>query len=114
MKKLVKVLASAVLFLGFAGASSQVVSAATTTASLGSAEVAPTNPAIKKGQKIMVIVKDTKKQTVSVYNSDAKKTNKSVKMGSEFTAKAVKKVNGKKIVKVSSNKWLNTKDVTQD
>lgn len=62
----------------------------------------------------MVIVKDTKKQTVSVYNENAKKTNGSVKMGSEFTAKAVKKVNGKKIVKVSSNKWLSAKDVTQD
>ncbi|GAA3632817.1 hypothetical protein GCM10022297_09710 [Lactobacillus hamsteri] len=113
MKKLVKVLASVVLFLGFAGVSSQVVSAAT-TASLGSAEIAPTDPAIKKGQKIMVIVKDTKKQTVSVYNANAKKTNKSVKMGSEFTAKAVKKVHGKKIVKISSSKWLNVKDVTQD
>ena len=113
MKKLVKVLASVILFLGFAGVSSQVVSAAT-TASLGSAEIAPTNSAIKKGQKIMVIVKDTKKQTVSVYNASARKTNKSVKMGSEFTAKAVKKVNGKKIVKISSSKWLNAKDITQD
>ncbi|WP_369823631.1 hypothetical protein [Lactobacillus sp. HT06-2] len=61
----------------------------------------------------MVVVKDTKKQTVAVYNKDAKKTNQTVKMGSEFTAKAVKKVNGKKIVKVSAKKWLNTKDVAK-
>ncbi|WP_251717567.1 hypothetical protein [Lactobacillus agrestimuris] len=112
MKKLVKVVSSVVIALSFAGMGSQVVSAA--TAPLATAQVAPTDPAIKKGQKIVVVVKDTKKQTVSVYNAKAEKTNKSVKMGSEYTAKAVKKVNGKKIVKVSNGKWLNTKDVTQD
>lgn len=54
MNKLVKVLASVVLFLGFAGAGSQVVSAAT-TASLGSAEIAPTDPAIKRVKELWLL-----------------------------------------------------------
>lgn len=113
MKRLVKVVSSLAIVLSLAGMSTQVVNAQTTNATLAPAEVTPTDPAIKKGQNIIVVVKDTKKQTVSVYNQDAEKTNKTVKMGSEFTAKAVKKTNGKRIVKVSSNKWLNVKDVAQ-
>ena len=114
MKKLVKVVSSVVIALSFAGMGTQIADAATTNSSLASAEVMPTDPAIKKGQKIIVVVKDTKKQTVAVYNQKAQKTNKTVKMGSEYTAKAVKNVHGKKIVKVAGNKWLAAKDVTQD
>lgn len=114
MKKLVKVVSSLVFAVSFLGVGSTVSAAAFNAPKLGVAEVAPTDPAIKKGEKIFVTVKDTKKQTVAVYNKDAKKTSKTVKMGSTFTAKDVKKVNGKKIVKISSNKWLNTKDVVKD
>ena len=114
MKKLVKVVSSLVLAVSFLDVGSTVSAATFNAPKLGVAEVAPTDPAIKKGEKIFVTVKDTKKQTVAVYNKDAKKTSKTVKMGSTFTAKDVKKVNGKKIVKVSSNKWLNTKDVVKD
>lgn len=81
---------------------------------LGVAEVAPSDPTIKKGDKIFVIIKDTKNQKVSVLNSNGAKTSKKVAMGSTYTAKAVKKVSGKKIVKIAKNKWLNTKDVTKD
>ena len=35
-------------------------------------------------------------------------------MGSTFTAKAVKKTNGKKIVKINKSQWLNIKDVVKD
>ena len=114
MKKLVKVVSGLVLAISFLGVGSTVSAATFTAPKLGVAEVAPTDPAIKKGEKIFVTVKDTKKQTVAVYYKDAKKTSKTVKMGSTFTAKDVKKVNGKKIVKVSSDKWLNTKDVVKD
>ena len=114
MKKLVKVVSSLVLAVSFLDVGSTVSAATFNAPKLGVAEVAPTDPAIKKGEKIFVTVKDTKKQTVAVYNKDAKKTSKTVKMGSTFTAKDVKKVNGKKIVKISSNKWLNTKDVVKD
>ena len=114
MKKLVKVVSGLVLAISFLGVGSTVSAATFTAPKLGVAEVAPTDPAIKKGEKIFVTIKDTKKQTVAVYNKDAKKTSKTVKMCSTFTAKDVKKVNGKKIVKVSSDKWLNTKDVVKD
>ncbi len=114
MKKLVKVVSGLVLAVSFLGVGSTVSAATFNAPKLGVAEVAPTDSAIKKGEKIFVTVKDTKKQTVVVYNKDAKKTSKTVKMGSTFTAKDVKKVNGKKIVKVSSSKWLNTKDVVKD
>lgn len=111
--KLVKVVSSLAVAVSFLGMGSQVVSASTEIAPLGKAEEMVTNPEIKKGEKIIVIVKDTKKQTVDVYNKNAKKTHKTVKMGKKFTAKAVKRVHGKKIVKVSGNRWLNTKDVTK-
>lgn len=114
MKKLVKVASSLVVAVSFLGVGSQVQAASFTAPKLGVSEVAPTAPAIKKGEKIFVTVKDTKKQTVAVYNKNAKKTSKTVKMGSTFTAKAVKKTHGKKIVKVAKNEWLNTKDVVKD
>lgn len=115
MKKLVRVFASVVVALSFVSVGAQAVNADQMNGvKLNSAEVMPTSSAIKKGQRIFVIVKDTKKQTVPVYNQNAKKTRKTVKMGSTFTVKAVKKVHGKKIAKVASSKWLNTKDVAQD
>ncbi|MBU3828341.1 MAG: hypothetical protein H9806_04275 [Candidatus Lactobacillus pullistercoris] len=111
--KLVKVVSSVVVALGLASFGAQTVSAATEIAPLAPAEEMVANPEIKKGEKIIVVVKDTKKQTVTVYNKNAKKTHKTVKMGKRFTAKAVKRFHGKKIVKVSGNRWLNTKDVTK-
>lgn len=114
VKNLVKVVSGLVVGLSLAGVGAQVANADYTGVKLAPAEEVVTNPAIKKGNKIMVVVQDTKNQTVSVYNAKAEKTSKSVKMGSTFTAQAVKKVNGKKIVKVSANMWLNTKDVTKD
>ncbi|PEG78556.1 hypothetical protein CP368_10290, partial [Lactobacillus sp. UMNPBX17] len=76
--------------------------------------VAPTNPSIKKGDKIFVVVKDTENQKVNVLNANGKKIVKKVSMGSTFTAKAVKKTNGKKIVKLNKSQWLNAKDVVKD
>lgn len=66
------------------------------------------------GDKIFVVVKDTKNQKVTVYNKNAKKTSKKVAMGSTYTAKAVKKVHSTKIVRINKSQWLNTKDVVKD
>lgn len=38
----------------------------------------------------------------------------SVTEAASFTAKDVKKTNGKKLVKISGNQWLDTKDVVKD
>lgn len=114
MRKLVKVVSSLAIATSLFGGIGSVVSADTTYApKLASAEVTPTSPVIKKGSKIMVIVKDTKNQKVTVYNNKAQKTKKTVKMGSKFTAKAVKKVHSRKIVQVKKNAWLNRNDVTK-
>ena len=69
---------------------------------------------IKKGGKIFVVVKDTKNQKVAIYNQNAKKTGAKVTMGSTYTAKAVKKVDSKKIVKINKSQWLNSKDVVKN
>lgn len=114
MNKLVKVIASLVIAVSFLGMFVQVVNAKRATPRLASAEFFEDNPAIRKGHKIMVIIKDTKKQTVPVYKNNGRRARGSVKMGSRFTAKAIKKARGKKIVKVTRTKWLNTKDVTED
>ena len=114
MKKLVKVVASAAVALSFVGVSGQVASAAVETVKPGISEDVPTTPTIKKGDVVFVIIKDTKKQKVAVYNKNGKKTRKTVKMGSEFKVQAVKKTHGKKIVKVAGNKRLNTKDITKE
>ena len=114
-KKLVKVVLVAVASMSLLGVSASVTEAASFTApKLGVAEVAPTNPAIKKGDKIFVTVKDTKNQKVNVLNAKGQKTSKKVTMGATFTAKDVKKANGKKIVKINKTQWLNTKDVVKD
>ncbi|WP_338934881.1 hypothetical protein [Lactobacillus helveticus] len=110
-KKIVKVVSVVVASISMMGVGASVSKAASfTVPKLGVSEVAPTNPAIKKGDKIFVVVKDTKKQKVNVLNANGKKTSKKVSMGSAFTAKAVKKTNGKKIVKINKSQWLNVKD----
>ena len=111
-KKLVKIVSVAVASMSLLGVSASVTEAA--SFKLGVAEVAPTNPAIKKGDKIFVTIKDTKNQKVAVLNANGTKTAKTVSMGSTFIAKDVKKTNGKKLVKISGNQWLNTKDVVKD
>ena len=126
-RKALKVISSLVIGLSLVGVGSGVVQATSFTApklgtaevvptdppKLGTAEVVPTDPSIKKGDKIFVVVKDTKNQKVAIYNQDAKKTGAKVTMGSTYTAKAVKKVNSKKIVKINKSQWLNTKDVVK-
>ena len=114
-KKIVKVVSIVVASISMMGVGASVSEAAGFTApKLGVSEVAPTNPLIKKGDKIFVVVKDTKNQKVNVLNANGKKTAKKVSMGSTFTAKAVKKANGKKIVKINKSQWLNAKDVVKD
>lgn len=114
-RKALKVISSLVIGLSLVGVGSGVVQATSFTApKLGTAEVVPTDPSIKKGDKIFVVVKDTKNQKVVVYNQDAKKTGAKVTMGSTYTAKAVKKVNSKKIVKINQSQWLNIKDVVKN
>lgn len=43
-----------------------------------------------------------------------KKTKHTVKMGSTFIVKAVKKINKKKIILISKNRWLNAKDIVKN
>ncbi|AGQ22680.1 hypothetical protein DM473_04015 [Lactobacillus helveticus] len=90
-KKLVKVVSVAVASMSLLGVSSFAQAASFNAPKLGVSEVAPTNPSIKKGDKIFVTVKDTKNQKVSVLNA-----------------------NGKKIVKINKSQWLNVKDVVKD
>lgn len=114
-KKLVKIVSMAVVSMSVLGVSAGTAEAASFTApQLGVAEAAPTSPAIKKGDKIFVTIKDTDNQKVTVLNAKGQKTSKTVSMGSTFTAKDVKKTNGKKIVKINDSQWLNTKDVVKD
>lgn len=69
-----KVISSLVVGLSLVGVGSGVAQATSFTApKLGTAEVVPTDPSIKKGDKIFVVVKDTKNQKVAVYNQNAKK-----------------------------------------
>ncbi|TSO25735.1 hypothetical protein [Lactobacillus sp. LL6] len=114
VKGFVKVVSSVVVGMSLMGVASTAQAASFEAPKLGIAQEMPTNPSIQKGEKIFVTIKDTKKQTVAVYNKDAKKTSKTVKMGSTFTAKDVKKVHGKKIVKINKSQWLSTKDVVKD
>ena len=113
-RKALKVISSLVIGLGLVGVGSGVVQATSFTAPKpGTAEVVPTDPSIKKGDKLFVVVKDTKNQKDAVYNQDSKKTGAKITMGSTYTVKAVKKVNSKKIVKINKSQWLNTKDVVK-
>ncbi len=110
-----KVISSLIIGLSIVGVGSGVAQATLFTApKLGTAEVVPTDPSIKKGDKIFVVVKDTKNQKVAVYNQNAKKNGAKVTMGSTYTAKAVKKVDSKKIVKINKSQWLNSKDVVKN
>lgn len=114
-QKVIKVVSVAVASMGLLSVGASVSQAASFEApKLGIAETAPTNPSIQKGDNIFVVVKDTKNQKVNVLNSNGAKTSKTVTMGSTYTAKAVKKVSGKKIVKIAKNQWLNTKDVVKN
>ncbi|WP_232805108.1 hypothetical protein [Lactobacillus crispatus] len=111
-KNLVKVVSIAVASMSLMGVGASVSQAASFTApKLGVAETMPTDPAIKKGDKIFVAVKDTKNQKVNVLDAQGHKTSP---MGSTYTAKDVKKAAGKKIVKINKSQWLNTKDVVKD
>ncbi|MDB6234677.1 hypothetical protein ODU75_09270 [Lactobacillus amylovorus] len=97
-----KVISSLVIGLSLVGVGSGVAQATSFTApKLGTAEVVPTD---QKGDKVFVVVKDTKNQKVAIYNQNAKKT----------SAKAVKKVDSKKIVKINKSQWLNSKDVVKN
>lgn len=59
------------------GVSASITQAASFNApKLGVSEVMSSNPAIKKGDKIFVTVKDTKNQTVNTLNSKGQKTSK--------------------------------------
>lgn len=114
-QKVIKVVSVAVASMGLLSIGSSISEAASFEApKLGVAEITPTSSTIKKGNKIFVIIKDTENQKVAVLNSNGAKTSKKVTMGSTYTAKATKKVNGKKIVKIAKNQWLNTKDVTKN
>lgn len=114
-KNLVKVVSVAVASMSLMGVGASVSQAASFTApKLGVAETMPTDPAIKKGDKIFVTVKDTKNQKVNVLDAHGHKTSQKVSMGSTYTVKDVKKAAGKKIVKINKSQWLNTKDVVKD
>ncbi|WP_242368065.1 SLAP domain-containing protein [Lactobacillus intestinalis] len=113
MKKVITIVSG--LAMAMSLTSTTAVQAASFQApKLGVAETTPTNPAIKKGEKIFVVVQDTKKQTVNVYTKDAKKTSQTVKMGTTWTVKATKKVDGKKIVRINKSQWLNAQDIVKD
>lgn len=115
-KKLVKVVAGLVAGLSLIGMGSCVVSAQTYKGvKLTPAEQVETSPIAKKGDKIFVVVKDTKKQTVPVVNSRNHRTGKHVKMGSTWKVRQTKKVAGKRIYRIGSQKkWLRAADVTKD
>ena len=114
-RKVLKVVSSLVIGLSLVGIGSNAAQATSFTApKLGTATQAPTNPAIKKGDKIFVVIKDTKNQKVNVLNAQGHKTTQKVSMGSTYTAKDVKKADGKKIVKINKSQWLNIKDVVKD
>ena len=92
-KKAIKIISSLVIGLSLGCVLTPIAQATSFTApKLGTATQAPTNPAIK----------------------NAEKTSKKVAMGSTYTAKDVKKVNKKKIVRINKSQWLNTKDVVKD
>lgn len=113
-KQGVAIISSVILSLGLFASTGVQAIAADTSSPLASAQVTPTSPVAKKGQKIFVIVKDTKNQQVNVVNSKAKNTDKKVDMGTTWTVKDSKKVSGQRIYKIGSNKqWLKSKDVTK-
>ena len=114
-KKAIKIISSLVIGLSLGCVLTPIAQATSFTApKLGTATQAPTNPAIKKGDKIFVVIKDTKNQKVNVLNAQGHKTTQKVSMGSTYTAKDVKKADGKKIVKINKSQWLNVKDVVKD
>ena len=114
-KKAIKIISSLVIGLSLGCVLTPIAQAASFPApKLGVAETMPTDPAIKKGDKIFVTVKDTKNQKVNVLDAQGHKTSQKVSMGSTYTVKDVKKAAGKKIVKINKSQWLNIKDVVKD
>ena len=92
-KKMIKVVSVVVASMGLMSVGASVSQAASFTApKLGVAETMPTDPAIKKGDKIFVAVKDTKNQKVNVLDAQGHKTSQKVSMGSTYTAKDVKRL----------------------
>ncbi|KRL90455.1 SLAP domain-containing protein [Lactobacillus kalixensis] len=114
-RKIFTAVTGLVLGLSLLGVGTTTVCADTFNApKLGISQIAPTDPAIKKGDKIFVIVKDTDNQTVEVYNQSGEKTGETVDMGTTYTNMAVKKINDKKMVQINKNQWLNIKDVVKE
>ena len=114
-KKAIKIISSLVIGLSLGCVLTPIAQATSfTVPKLDTAAQAATNPAIKKGDKIFVVIKDTKNQKVAVYNKNAEKTSKKVAMGSTYTVEDVKKVNKKKIVRINKSQWLNIKDVVKN
>ncbi len=99
-RKALKVISSLVIGLSLVGVGSGVVQATSFTApKLGAAEVVPTDPSIKKGDKIFVVVKDTKNQKVAVYNQDAKKTGAKVTMAQLTPLRQLRKLTAKRLLR---------------
>lgn len=113
MKMTVNLLLGLLMSLNMIGLSMQTVNASEAAPKLAPAQVVATNPEIQTGQKIIVVTKDTKNQTVSVYTNRAEKTDQCVKMGNKYTVQFVKNINGKKIVRIATDMWLRVDDVAQ-
>ena len=70
-KKAIKIISSLVIGLSLGCVLTPIAQATSFTApKLGTATQAPTNPAIKKGDKIFVVIKDTKNQKVAVRSEE--------------------------------------------
>lgn len=81
---------------------------------LNKAEKRPTSPVAKKGQKIFVVIKDTKKQTVPVVTSRNKRTKRTVKMGTVWKVRNSKRVRKTRIYQIKGhNRWLRSSDVVK-
>lgn len=113
-KKFTRIVSLFAVGITFLGLGSQVTHARRINSKLGSSQVAPSNPIAKKGQKIFVIVQDTKSQKVPVVNSRNRRTGKKVKMGTVWKVRATKKVKKTRIYKISGkNRWLRSRYVTK-
>lgn len=109
MKKinLIRSVLSGLTLLALATLSSQTSKAANFSAPrLGVATIKPSDPAIQKGDHVVVIIKRNSRQRVPVYNKNAVKMKKTVKMGTSFVVKTVKKVQGMEIARVKYQEWL--------
>ena len=116
MKKMVAIASGLAAGLAATSVGAQAANAATTPEPAPSLPKAQdvVSPVIERGSKIYVVVQDTQKQVVPVYNQDGEKISGHVMMGTHHIAQSVKKVNGKKIVKINGRQWLNVSDVTKE